>query len=142
MLCLSSIYLSIEKCWIEFTGISSINQYIFNILYLKLPTNGIHQCRNSLKRFFKRDPNGEGFITYGHGAWFEITALYETTTHTNFYQDTISIAFNKFIAALRDYEYSSCIPETLDERSCLMFLNSLINPVANLRRHIKSCEKV
>ena len=116
--------------------------YIFNIIDINIPTSDSRQFRNSLELFCKRYPSGWGLVIPGHGALFAITAVYETRTHTNSYQDTISIAFNKFIAALRDYEYSSCIPETLDERSCLMFLNSLINPVANLRRHIKSSEKV
>ena len=60
--------------------------YIFRILHLNIPTSDSHQCRNSLKLFCKRDPNGEGFITDGCGAWFTITALYETTTNTDYYR--------------------------------------------------------
>ena len=65
---------------------------------------------------------GEGFITDGGGAWFDITALYDTATYTDSYQQftlhnissikflnkipdeaTIIIAFEKFIATLREY---------------------------------------
>ena len=35
----------------------------------------------------------------------------------------ISIVFNKFIAALRDYEYNGRTPEALDERTCITLLN-------------------
>ena len=71
--------------------------------------------------FFKMDPNEEGLITNGCEEWFTITAIYETTTHTDSYRQnefhklasikffnktpydaTIIIFFNKFIAALRD----------------------------------------
>ena len=50
--------------------------YIFNILDLKIPTSGIHQCWNALKRFRKRDPNRKGFIADGRRAWFAITDIY------------------------------------------------------------------
>ena len=135
--------------------------YIFKILYLNIPTSDSHQCRNALERFCKRDPNGEGFIIDGRGAWFSITALYETKTHTDNYRQvdfhklssikffdknpndaTISIVFSKFIAALRDYEYAGQAPEALDERTCCMLLNSLLNHFANLHCYIKSCERV
>ena len=49
--------------------------YIFKILDLNIPTSDSKQCRNSLERFGKRYPNGEGFITNVCGAWFYITAL-------------------------------------------------------------------
>ena len=54
----------------------------------------------------------------------------------------IIIVFNKFISALRDYEYTGWMPEALDKCTSLTILNYLINPVANLRRHIKICERV
>ena len=54
----------------------------------------------------------------------------------------ISIVFDKFIAALHDYEYASWMLEALDERTCITLLNSLINPVSDLRRHIKIYERV
>ena len=54
----------------------------------------------------------------------------------------ISIVFDKFIAALRDYEYASRMPEALDERTCLTLLNSLINPSSKLGWNIKICERV
>ena len=111
--------------------------------------------------FSKSDLNGEGFITDGRGAWFDITDVYETTTHTDsylqvalnklssikfFYKSrndaTISIVFNKFFAALCDYKYAGRTPETLDERTCLTLLNSLIKPVTNLHCHINICEIV
>ena len=110
-----------------------------------------HQCRNSLERFRNRYPNGGGFIIDVHRAWFSITALDETKTHTDSYcqvefqklasiklfdgnpnDATISIFFNKFIAALHDYEYAGRTPEALDKRTYLMLLNYLINPVADL----------
>ena len=34
------------------------------------------------------------------------------------------------------------MPEALDKRTCLTLLNSLINPVSDLRWHINSCERV
>ena len=55
---------------------------------------------------------------------------------------TISIFFNKFVAALREQEYESRMTEALYERTFLMLLSSLINPVANLHRNIKSCDRV
>ena len=48
----------------------------------------------------------------------------------------ISIIFNKFIVALRDYKYAGRTPEALNERTCLTFFNFLINHTANLRWHI------
>ena len=54
----------------------------------------------------------------------------------------ISIVFNKFIAALRDYEYAGRTPEALDERTFLIILNYLINYVANVCWYIKSCKRV
>ena len=54
----------------------------------------------------------------------------------------ISIVFDKFIATLRDYEYASRIPEELDEHMCITLLNYLINPVVDLWRLIKICERV
>ena len=32
--------------------------------------------------------------------------------------------------------------EALDERTCITIINYLINPVADIRWHIKSCERV
>ena len=54
----------------------------------------------------------------------------------------ISIVFDKFNAALRDYEYASRMPEALDERMCITLLNYLINPVSDLLHNIKSCDIV
>ena len=54
----------------------------------------------------------------------------------------ISIVFDKFIAALRNYEYGSRIPEALDKCMCITLLNYLINPYSNLRQNIKICERV
>ena len=138
-----------------------VNGYIFKILNLNIPTSESYQCRNTLKWFCKRDPNGKVFNIDGRREWFTITAFYNNTTNTNSYlevafhklssikffgktliDETISIVFNKFIATLRDYEYSDQIPEALDERTCLTFHNSLMNHVANIRRHIKSWEIV
>ena len=87
---------------------------------------------------------------------FSITTLYETKNHIDSYcqvalhkltsinildknpnDATISIVFNNFIAALCDYGYTGRIPEALDERTCITLLNSLINPVDDLRWHIK-----
>ena len=56
--------------------------------------------------------------------------------HKNPNDATISIVFNKFIAALLDWEYAGGTPEALNERTCLMILNYLINNVANIRWHI------
>ena len=53
-----------------------------------------------------------------------------------------SIFFNKLIFALCNYKYAGRTPEALDEQTCLTLLNSLINPVANIRQHTKSCERV
>ena len=135
--------------------------YTFKILDLNLPTSDSHQCRNALKRFRKRYRNGEGFIIDGHRAWFAITAIYNTTTHIEYYcqvafhklasikffyknpdDATISIVFNKFIAAICDYDYASRTAEALDEHTFLTLINYLINPVAYLLRNIKSCEIV
>ena len=107
--------------------------YIFKILNLNIPASSIHQCRNSLEHFRKRDLKGEGIITDGCWAWFTITALYETTNHTYSYLQvafhklsyikffdkspyyaTISVLFNKFISALREYEHTSRTPKALD----------------------------
>ena len=90
---------------------------------------------------------------------FSITTIYDITTHTDSYhqveyhklsyikfsnnppnESTISIVFNKFIATLRDYEYTGWTPEVLYELTCLNLLNYLINPVADLLRNIKSYE--
>ena len=60
--------------------------YLFKILDLNIPTSDSHQCQNALKHFRKRDPNGEVFITDRHGAWFSITDIYDTTTHSNSYR--------------------------------------------------------
>ena len=54
----------------------------------------------------------------------------------------ISIVLNKSISSLRDYKYSVQTPEALDECTCLTLLNPLINPVADLNRHIKIYERV
>ena len=54
----------------------------------------------------------------------------------------VSIAFNRFIAALYYYEYDGRKLEALDERTCLTLLNFLINSVTNLCRHIKIFERV
>ena len=77
-----------------------------------------------------------------HHRWIwrmvSITALYENTTHTNSYCQvmfqklasikifnkdyndiTISIIFNKFIAALCDYKYAGRTPEALDKHTYL-----------------------
>ena len=96
--------------------------YIFNILDLNIPASSSHQYRNVIERFRKRDPKGEGFIIDVRGEWFSIAALYETTTHADYYHQvdfhklssihlfdkspddtTISIVFNKSISALREY---------------------------------------
>ena len=66
--------------------------YIFKILDLNIPTSDSHQCRNNLKRFLKRDPNGEVFIIDGRGSWFAITAIFETTNNINSYRQ---VAFHK-----------------------------------------------
>ena len=55
---------------------------------------------------------------------------------------TISIVFNKFIANVREYEYASLAMEELDERTSIKILISLINPVDDLFRNIKICERV
>ena len=126
--------------------------YIFKILNLNIPTSDSHQCRNALERFQKRDPNGWGVIIDGSEAWFEITALYDTTNHTDSYRQvlfhklvpvkffdknpnnaTISFFFNKVISALRYYEYSGQTPEALDERTFLKLHNYLINPVSDVK---------
>ena len=135
--------------------------YILKTLDLNIPTSDIHQCSNALGIFRNRDPNGEGFITNGRGVWFYITALYETTTHTDSYRQVafhklssinffnknldgamISIVFNKSISDLCDYEYSVRTPEVIYERTFLTILNYLVNPVSYLRCHIKTCERV
>ena len=104
---------------------------------------------------------GGGFINYGRRPWFAITTIYETTTHTDsycqvalhkissiklFYKSldgaTISVVFDKFIYDLREYEYAGGTPESPDERMCLTLLNLLINPVSDLRWHIKIYERV
>ena len=55
---------------------------------------------------------------------------------------TIGIIFNKFISNPHDYEYSGWTPESLDGRTFLTLINDLINPIADLRWNIKSCERV
>ena len=137
------------------------NGYIFKILDFNILTSNSHQCQNALERYQKWDPKDGGFITDGRGAWFTITELYETTTHTyyyrqvafhklsdikffdkNTYDTTIGVVFNKFIAALREYKYAGRAPESIDVRTCLTLITSIIKPVNNLRRNIKICEKV
>ena len=99
-----------------------IDNYIFKILDFNTPTINSHQFQNALKRFHKRDPKVEGFITDGRGLWFDIATLYETTNHTYSYSQfefhklsvikffetntddaTVGVDFNKFISALRKY---------------------------------------
>ena len=135
------------------------NVYIFKILDLKIPTSDSHQCQKPLERFRKRDTNGDVFITYRRESWFAISALYENKTHTNSYRQvtfhnvasikffdktpdnaTISIVFNKFIASIHEYKYAGWTPEELIKCTCLMLLNYLMNPVANLHWYIKSCK--
>ena len=60
----------------------------------------------------------------------------------NYNDTTISIIFNKFIAALCDYKYAGRTPEALDKHTYLTLLIYLSDPVANLRRNIQSCERV
>ena len=43
---------------------------------------------------------GEGFIIYGRGAWFAITTLYETKTHTDYY---CQVAFHK-LASIKFFD--------------------------------------
>ena len=109
--------------------------YIFKILDLNISTSNIHQFQNALGRSHKWDPKGKGFITDGRGVCFSITALYETTKHTDSYcqvafhklsnikflkknpdDATIVIVFNKFIYDLHEYEHAVRTPEALDER--------------------------
>ena len=90
-----------------------------------------------------------------------MTAIHETKTNTYLYwkvvlhklasikffnknpnEATISIVFNKFIAALRDYEYVGRMTEALDECTCIMLLNYLINIVVDIRRHINIFKRV
>ena len=71
------------------------------------------------------NPNGGSLTVYSRIACFSITALYETTNHTDSYRQVafhkidsvkffnknpndamIIIVFYKFIATLRDYEYT------------------------------------
>ena len=80
--------------------------YIFNILDLNITTSDSHQFWNALKRFHKRYPNGEGFITDGRGSWFAITTLYETTTNTNSYRQ---VAFQK-LACIKLFDKIPMIP--------------------------------
>ena len=134
--------------------------YIFKILDLNIPTSDSHQSRNALEWFRKRDTNGEVFIIDGCGTWFAITALCETKTNTYSYRqvtfhklasikffdknpnDTTIIFFIKFIVTLRDYEYACRMREVLDECTCLTLIDTLINPVANVRWHINIRERV
>ena len=93
--------------------------------------------------------------------WFAITTIYETTTHTDSYHQvaiyklsairlfkknpdnaTIGVVFKKIIAALCEYEHSGRTPESLCERTCITLLRFSINPVDNLFRNVKICEKV
>ena len=137
------------------------NEYIFKVIDLNMPASSIHQFRNALERFCKRDQKGKGFITNGWRAWFSISSLYENTTHIYSYHQvafhklssiksfnkipddvTINIVFNKFVDSLSEYKYNGWTLESLDERTCLKFLNSLINPATDLLRHIKMCKRV
>ena len=83
--------------------------YIFKILDLNIPTRDSHQCRNALEYFLKRDPNGEGFIADGRGAWFVITDIYETTTHKDLY---LEVEFQK-IASIKFFDKTPMKPQLL-----------------------------
>ena len=135
--------------------------YIFNILDLNTPKRNSHKFRNALECFHKRYPKHEGFITDGSGMWFAINDLYETTTHTDYYcqvtfhnlsviknfdknpdNAAIGVVFNKFIAAICEHKHGGRMSEELYECARLTLISYIINPVANLHRNIKICEKV
>ena len=54
----------------------------------------------------------------------------------------MDFVFNKFTAALREYEHAGRTSEALDDLTCLIHIISIINHVVDLRQHIKSCDKV
>ena len=129
--------------------------YIFKIPDLNITPSNSHQWQNALRRFRKRYPKSNGFITDEHGEYFSITDLYETTTHTDSYRQdalhklfaikifdknpdnaTIGVVFNKFIATLLKQKHVNRTLEALDGRTCLTLIISIINPVADLLRKI------
>ena len=54
---------------------------------------------------------------------------------------TVGVVFQKFIAALREYNNSGRTLEELDEHTCLTLIISIINLVADLLPHLKICDK-
>ena len=52
---------------------------------------------------------GEGFIIYGRGAWFAITTLYETKTHTDYY---CQVAFHK-LASIKFFDKNPMTPQSI-----------------------------